>query len=298
MKKIGQFKNPEAQQRYFPVYERALRECPPPDEVFDVACRHGSTRVYRFGDGERPIVLLPGLMSTSVCYASLIPELDGPVYAVDTLGEAGRSVQTRPFADIRDRALGFDDVLAGLGLRDVFLVGGSTGGWHAVNQAIHAPDRLAALCLLDPTTVSAKFSAAAQWRALKAIVLDRDRGWRRFVAWSAGEDVFDQPAARTVVAGIRDYRARVPLQSCPRAAELRAIRMPVLALFGGRSVVHDPVAAAANLRGLVPHATVEVLPDAGHYLYLRPEDRKRIAELINAARVPGGSQPPGTRSVS
>ncbi|GAA1033291.1 MULTISPECIES: alpha/beta fold hydrolase [Amycolatopsis] len=206
-------------------------------------------------------------------------------------------MQTRPFADIRDRALGFDDVLAALGLRNVFLVGGSTGGWHAVNQAIHAPDRLAALCLLDPTTVSAKFSAATQRRALKAMVLNRDRDWQRFVAWSAGEDIFGQPAAQVVVAGIRAYRARIPLQARPRDADLRAIRTPVLALFGGRSVVHDSVAAAANLRRLLPHAGVEILEEAGHYLYLRPEDRQRIVEVISAARVPGDGQPPGTRSL-
>ncbi|WP_134728985.1 alpha/beta fold hydrolase [Amycolatopsis nivea] len=280
MKKIGRFKNPEARHRYFTVYEQALRECPRPDEVLDVACRHGTTRVYRFGTGERPVVLLPGLMATSGCYAPLIPGLDGPVYAVDTLGEAGRSVQTRPFADIRDRALGLDDVLAGLGLTEVCLVGGSTGGWHAVNQAIHAPDRLAAICLLDPTTVSVKFSAETQRRALTAMVLNRDRDWRRFVAWSAGEDVFDQPAAQVVVAGIHAYRARIPLQTCPSDEELRGIRTSVVALFGGRSVVHDSVAAAANLRRLVPRAEVEILPEAGHYLCLRSADRERVLEVI------------------
>ncbi|WP_409463989.1 alpha/beta fold hydrolase [Amycolatopsis sp. GA6-003] len=294
MKKIGQFKNPEARQRYFAVYEQALRECPRPDEVFDVPCRHGTTRVYRFGEGGRPIVLLPGLMAASVCYAPLLPGLSGPVYAVDTLGEAGRSVQTRPFADVRDRALGLDDVLAALGLGDVCLVGGSTGGWHAVNQAIHAPDRLAALCLLDPTTVGAKFSAAAQRRALAAIVLNRDRDWRRFVAWSAGEDIFDQPAAQVVVAGIRAYRARIPFQTCPPDEALRGIRTPLRALFGGRSVVHDPVAAAANLRRLVPHAEVEILPEAGHCVYLRQADRERVLEAIG---VPGGGRPPGTPSL-
>ncbi|WP_406634254.1 alpha/beta fold hydrolase [Amycolatopsis sp. WGS_07] len=297
MKKTGQFKNPEARQRYFALYEQAMRECPPPDEVFDVGCRHGTARVYRFGDGGQPTVLLPALMATSVCYAQLIPGLEGPVYAVDTLGEAGRSVQTAPFAGIRDRALGLDEVLAGLGLSDVLLVGGSTGGWHAVNQAIHAPDRLAGICLLDPTTVSAKFSAATQRRALKAMVLNRDRDWRSFVAWSAGEDVFDQPAAQVIVAGIRSYRARISLQTRPSDDALRAIRTPVRALFGGRSVVHDPVAAAANLRRLVPHAEVDVMPEAGHYLYLRPADRQRIRDVLND-RVPGDSKPPGTPSFS
>jgi hypothetical protein len=59
----------------------------------------------------------------------------------------------------------------------------ATGGWHAVNQAIHAPDRLASLCLLDPTTVSAKFSAAVYWRGAAAAILNHERSWRRFLHW-------------------------------------------------------------------------------------------------------------------
>ncbi|MEV0068042.1 MULTISPECIES: alpha/beta fold hydrolase [unclassified Amycolatopsis] len=116
-------------------------------------------------------------------------------------------------------------------------------------------------------------------------MLNRDSSWRRFLIWSAGQDIFDQPAAQVIVAGIRAYRARVPFQTCPREEDLRAIQVPVVALFGGRSVVHDPAAAAANLRTLLPHAEVDLLPEAGHYLYLRPPDRQRILGVISTARL-------------
>ncbi|MFD6071057.1 alpha/beta fold hydrolase [Amycolatopsis lurida] len=282
MDKIGGFRNPAAEKRYFAAYDRAMAECPEPGTVFDVETRHGTTRVYRYGDGGNPIVLLPGLMATSACFAALIPALaeHHTVYTIDTLGEAGRSVQKAPFKDIRDRTSALDDVFENLGLRDVRLVGGSTGGWHAVNQAIHAPGRLASLTLLDATTVSAPFTRKVFGYGLAAAVLDSDRLWRRFLTWSAGEDVFDQPAARLVLAGIRCYRARVPFQVCPSEEALRSIEVPTLALFGGRSVVHDSAAAAARLNILLPHADVEILPDAGHYLYLRPPDRDLVIERI------------------
>ncbi|OLZ61747.1 alpha/beta fold hydrolase [Amycolatopsis keratiniphila] len=284
MRKIGGFRNPAAEKRYFAAYDRAMAECPEPGAVFDVETRHGTTRVYRYGESGTPIALLPGLMATSACFAALIPALAErhAVYAIDTLGEAGRSVHKVPFKDLRDRASALDDVFESLGLTDVHLVGGSTGGWHAVNQAIHAPGRLASIGLLDATTVSAPFSRRVVWYGLPAAVLDSDRLWRRFTAWSAGEDVLDQPAARLVLAGIRCYRARIPFQVRPGEDALRSIEVPTLALFGGRSVVHDPVAAAARLESLLPHADVEILPDAGHYLYLRPRDRDRIIERVLA----------------
>lgn len=58
------------------------------------------------------------------------------------------------------------------------------------------------------------------------------------------------------------------------------MRVPVLAMFGARSVVHDPILAANRLRALLPHADVETLPDAGHYLFLRQDDRDRIIERV------------------
>ncbi|WET76495.1 alpha/beta hydrolase [Amycolatopsis sp. QT-25] len=293
MKKIGGFRNPAAEKRYFAAYDRAMAECPEPRHVFDVETRHGSTRVYRYGGGGSPIALLPGLMATSACYAALLPALADrhAVYAIDTLGEAGRSVQRLPFKDIRDRVSALDDVFESLELSSVHLVGGSTGGWHAVNQAIHAPGRLASLGLLDATTVSAPFARKVFHYGLPAAVLDNERLWRRYVKWSAGEDVLGQPAAQLVLAGIRCYRARVPFQVVPSEAALRSIEVPTLALFGGRSVVHDSAAAAATLARLLPHADVEILPDAGHYLYLRPEDRDLIIERVlewagQAARAP------------
>lgn len=282
MRKTGGFRNPAAEKHYFAAYDRAMAECPEPDGVFNVETRHGITRVYRYGSDGPAMALLPGLMATSACYAALLPALSErhAVYTIDTLGEAGGSVQTAPFKDIRDRVGALDDVFESLGLTSVHLVGGSTGGWHAVNQAIHAPGRLASIGLLDATTVSAPFARKVFWYGAPAAMLDSERLWRRFLTWSAGEDIFDQPAARLVLAGIRSYRARIPFQVCPGEEALRSIELPTLALFGGRSAVHDPAAAATRFESLLPHADVEILPDAGHYLYLRPEDRDLIIDRV------------------
>lgn len=280
---IGHFKSPVGRKRYFEAYGRAMNECPAPEAVLDIGTRHGTTRVYRFGRGDAPpIVLLPALMATSACYGPLIPAFAAhrPVYAIDTLGEAGHSVQTSPFQDIPDRARCLDDVLERLELTDVHLVGGSTGGWHAFNQAIHAPDRIASISMLDATTVTAKFSWPVIWFGAVTAVLNQDWMWRRFMRWSAGEDIMDRLDAQLILAGIREYKPRVPFQVCPSDDDIRSVRVSVLALFGARSVAHDPVVAADRLRTLLPQAEVETLPDAGHYLFLRPSDRDRIIERI------------------
>jgi len=280
---IGEFKNPQAAQRYFEAYDRAMALCPPPDEVCDVETRHGTTRVYRFGQGDAPpLVLLPGLMATSAGYWQLLPRLPGMVYAVDTLGEAGRSVQTAPLVDHADRARCLDDVLEQLALTDVHLVGVSTGGWHAVNQAIHAPKRVASITLLEPTTVTAKFSAAVIRHGVLAVL--GEWGVRRFLRYAMGEDLLDRPDARLVHTALRTYRPRAPFQKCPSENEIRAIDVPVRALFGARSVAHDAAAAADRLRALLPGSEVEVLPDAGHNLFAQLE---QVVAWVNRERSRG-----------
>ncbi len=284
MKTIGHFKNPQAAQRYFEAYDQAMALCPPPDETLDVATRHGSTRVYRFGQGDAPpLVLLSGLMATSAGYWQLIPRLSGQrtVYTVDTLGEAGRSVQTAPLVDLPDRARCLDDVLASLALTGVHLVGVSTGGWHAVNQAIHAPTRIASITLLEPTTVTANFSGAVIRRGLLAAV-PGEWGIRRFLRYAMGQDLLDRPDAGLVHTALRTYRPRAPFQKCPSEKEIRSIEVPVRAKFGARSVVHDAPAAAERLQALLPESEVDVEPNAGHDLLAASEDR--IAAWISPQR--------------
>lgn len=56
--------------------------------------------------------------------------------------------------------------------------------------------------------------------------------------------------------------------------------MPVLALFGGLSVVHDARAAAYRAAELLPRAEVEMWPESGHYLAQRTEDLVRVNERV------------------
>jgi pimeloyl-ACP methyl ester carboxylesterase len=284
MKKVGHFKDPASRERYFEAYETAMALCPTPDAVHDVATRFGTTRVYRFGQGDAPpIVLLPSISGTSACWAPLLPALAArhPVYTVDTLGEPGASVQTAPLTNTADEVSWLGEVLERLELTGLHLVGGSAGGWHATNQAIHRPDRLASVTLLEPTSVTAGYAKAFLWYGLPAAIVNRDWLWRRFLRWAAGEDVPDQPAVRLILAGIRSSKASgIPPQTRPSDDDLRSIRVPMLAVFGKLAVVQDSVAAAARLQELVPHEEVELWPDTGHGLHFDQGDADRITTRL------------------
>ena len=111
---LGKFADQKAQERYFATYDAILRKWPVPAEELDVETRFGPTRIRRSGTGQgTPIVLLHGVMGTSLSWYSFVAELAErhTVYAVDTIGEPGRSVQTRPVQSGQDQADWLADVL-------------------------------------------------------------------------------------------------------------------------------------------------------------------------------------------
>jgi pimeloyl-ACP methyl ester carboxylesterase len=65
------------------------------------------------------------------------------VYAVDTMGDAGHSIQRVPIRDGNDGAAWLRELLEGLAIPRAHLVGCSYGGWLALHHAIHAPARTA-----------------------------------------------------------------------------------------------------------------------------------------------------------
>lgn len=73
-----------------------------------------------------------------------------PVIAIDTIWEAGRSTQLTPMASGDPVSQWLDEVLEGLGLDSLHLLGYSYGAWAALNQVLRAPDRLAAVTAIDP----------------------------------------------------------------------------------------------------------------------------------------------------
>jgi pimeloyl-ACP methyl ester carboxylesterase len=264
---IGYFMSPQARSRFMALYEEALQAGPPPRERHDVPTTYGQVRVHRHGpDGHAPIVLLHGRNATMAMWAPNLPGLaaGGPVYTVDTLGEAGGGVQTLPIRDGRDHAAWLAEVLAALDLSSAHLVGASAGGWLAFNQAVHAPERVASVTLLDPAPVLGRFAARF---LLGAVVLGVGRSaafTERFLSWVSGSPRMDTPAARVLTSGMREYRAALPMPTYASDEVLRSVHTPVLALLGGRSVVHDPETARHRAATLLSQGEAEVWPGASH----------------------------------
>lgn len=270
--RVGVFPDARAKERYFAVYEMAMAAGPEPVETCYIETRFGVTRVYRHGpEGGAPIVLVHAFWATAAMWAPNVGALSArhPVYCLDVLGQPGASVQTTPLRTPQDCADWLDDLLAARELGNVHLVGCSYGGWLALNQAIHAPERLATITLIEPANVFARSSVKFKPTVLALLPVAPRQLTRRAMAWAFGNPAIGDPMhpiVELIVAGAHDFRAlgTSPAPRYPNDSELAALRIPTLVLLGGRSVYHDAAAAAARARRLLPAGQVELWPTASH----------------------------------
>ncbi|GIJ06996.1 alpha/beta fold hydrolase [Micromonospora andamanensis] len=284
---VGRFVNDQARERFLQAYDVAMRSWPQPRQEFDVETSFGTVHVHRHGAGPgAPVVLLHGAQGNSSNWYPQVAALGEhhPVYALDTIDDPGRSVQRRPVVGSAESAAWLDETLAALDLSDVHLVGMSYGGFLALAVAVHRPDRLASVTLLDPgglQKVPVKFYANVLAGALATLAPRRTRAW--FAHRLANHALIESAEQLApVMIAARHWRTRRPAARRFDDDELRAIRVPVLLLVAERSSLLRPRQAVARARALIPSVRAELVRGAGHGLSLeRPElVNRRVLDFI------------------
>lgn len=284
---VGFWRSEAGRAEYVRAYDRAMAGLPP-HEARDVRTDFGTVRVYRFaprasaeGADTTPIVLLPGWGSGAPMWGENLPGLLGlqgdgaqparTVYALDALGDAGLSVQEVPLNSAQAQADWVAQTLRGLGLRRAHVVGHSFGGWAATNLAIHHPEAVATLSLLEPVQTFAGLRWQMYVASIPSAIPWLPRSWqdRALQVIGGSDEPIDRsdPVAAMIDAGTRGYVSKRSFPARPSDEQLRALPMPVYAAMAGNSAVTpDPEATVARARSLVPRIEARVWPGATHSL--------------------------------
>jgi len=108
------------------IYDNLLATWPVPRQEMNITTRHGDTFVIASGDpAAPPLVLLHGTCSNAVSWIGEITEYSRHhrVFAVDIIGEPGRSAPSRPDWKGVAYVEWLEDVLDGLSVRRASLAG-------------------------------------------------------------------------------------------------------------------------------------------------------------------------------
>ncbi|MDQ0760162.1 alpha/beta fold hydrolase [Streptomyces canus] len=272
------------------AYDKVLAKWPTDREALRVSTPFGTTHVNACGPADAPpLVLLPGgggATSTSWYAQAAHLARTHRVLAVDLVGAPGRS---EPAADrhprtVADLAAWLDALLDGLGITEADFGGHSYGAWIALHYAVHAPDRMRRLFLLDPTQCFAGFKAAYLLRALPMLLRPTPARVRAFLDWETGGAAGLDPDWLRLQEAAAGFPAAGPVTG-PRPAPdaLRVLNTPVLLLVAANSRTHDPYQVSAQAGELLPRAEIDVVPGVSHHAlpqYAPPELARRLSEFL------------------
>jgi pimeloyl-ACP methyl ester carboxylesterase len=289
------FKDDAAKARYMAAYDAVLAKWPAPYESLMVPTDLGPTHVIASGSVDAPpLILLHAAMATGVVWRPNVEALGRRfrVYAVDVIGQGGRSVATRKVRDRQDFADWMNALFDGLGIEKASIVGNSYGGWLAFNQASLAPGRVDRIIAISPPGVFVSFAPLARkfmFKAAKAALLGLfgvkrpALGFMKLMGPKARLNPGDEDwvaLADMLLDGSVRMNAIMPVVFSD--AELAAIRTPALLLIAGDELLYPPEATLRLALEKMPGLQGGIVPDAHHLAAMaQPDDVEgRIIQFL------------------
>jgi pimeloyl-ACP methyl ester carboxylesterase len=288
------FRSAEGQSRFMQVYDAVIANWPLACDEIDVPTRLGATHVIASGPPDAPpLILLPSLAATATLWSPNVAALGQHfrTYAIDTIGQVGKSVPTRRMRDRADAAGWLSDVMDGLSVARAPIVGASYGGYLAVNQAILEPQRVERIVLVGPAGtfvgLSLKFYYAMMVKGPIQRLLRRRSGQEASalpggMALEAGEGTWG--ALMRVTMGESGRPDTLSAGPFPKD-ELKRITAPILLLIGEHEILYEAGPTLEKAKALVPGLTGAVIPRAGHLAaMMAPDDvNARVLAFLRPA---------------
>jgi pimeloyl-ACP methyl ester carboxylesterase len=261
------YKSPAGERAVMALYDSVLAQWPAPYETLNIATRHGHTFVIASGEESAPpLILLHGAGSNSAIWAADVAEYrrHHRVYAVDLLGEPGKSAPNRPAWDSLAYAEWLEDVFDALKLEKATIIGISQGAWTALKFTTYKPERVEKLVLLCPGgVVPDRMSFLI--RVVPLLLLGR-WGVKRVNRLLFGNQPVPEEADEFTTLTLTHFKSRMGVLPIFSDEELQRLTMPVLLLGGAQGVLRDSEKIVARMRKLVPDLTATIIPGAGHVL--------------------------------
>jgi len=246
---------------------------PVDNKQYKVSTNQGETFVIEMGSRDNPpLMLLHGSTSNSYCWLGDVEALSESynVYAIDIIGEAGFSENQRPTYESGVYAVWLNAVMEKLHLKKTNIVGLSLGGWMALDFATTHPEKVSSLFLMCAGGIYKEKKSFI----FKAVLLSLfgKRGTQNIMKMLNGGVLPDQnePGLKLAL----DYTALVSKHFKPRTAnlsiftedKLKALTMPVLAVYGDNDCILNGKESLTRLGAHLSNVKTVLLANTGHII--------------------------------
>jgi pimeloyl-ACP methyl ester carboxylesterase len=274
------YKSAAGYQKVMAHYDTSFQKMGVPYETKYVETRFGPTHTVISGNKNgKSVVLWHGGHGNSTLGIDDIIALAPTyrVYAIDTIGEMGKSAPSRPPRAGPAYGQWAADALEGLGLKQANMIGISNGGWLILKLAGVAPEKIGSAILVSAAGLQPLSIKFALRFFVPYLTKSPAEAARRF--WeilSPPELPLDPDTLEFFELMLREYRIWVgkgpPVVS---ETELRRLTAPTYLLMGQYEVTFAPGPYKVLERGLnlLPNViTAEIVPGVGHMMiHKRPD---------------------------
>ena len=271
------FTTPDGRAKYLAAYEAMFALWQVPHDSINVKTRYGSTHINACGPSDgQSLVLLHGAGLSSTAWFANMAELSViyRVYAVDVIGDAGKSVAERLMEKRIDYAEWLKDVFDGLKIEKGYLAGHSYGGWLTMNMARVYPTRLKAIVLLAPAASIYPMNFLTRLGLhLSAFRFLRPSARSMFKMIAAKGVVFEEIFIDFMEMVTKYCVSAIMFPTVYTDEELKQIELPVLLLIGDEERIYNPKKAIQRAQRLIPKLSAEIIPNMGHAMIMEQPER-------------------------
>lgn len=272
------FKSQQGELEYRQAYDAMMAYFPEPYETIDIPGSYGSTHLVVSGPPDAPaLVLLHGGRASLTMWSRNLADLRQAhrVYAVDIIGQPGKSRANAKFQKRADLVPWFTELLDALHLARPNLVGQSYGGWFALAFALQRPERVNKLALISPAACFMPLSFQHMLQGARMFFFPSRAAMRSFKLWETylpnlqcpQNRAFFEAKLEQLTLGFQHFRCQGEANpGIFSDQELRGLKAPTLLLIGEQEVIYNPVASIERAQRLVPTLEARLIPEASHDL--------------------------------
>ncbi len=269
------------------LYHEGLSKWGVPYKETDVDTAYGKTHVIICGlSNTKPLVLIHGLASNSgLNWIYKIKDLsrDHRVFAVDVIGDAGKSRPVRFPKNHKDYADWLNEVFSSLGIDNAMIVGNSGGGFISHWFQYYYPHKVEKMVLLSYAYLNQSADLSVLMHLLHFNFKTTREKALKELEWFTGGPLKDDQDTEWLVEclySINKYTKSdgmiSPYKSIP-ISSVKNITIPVLIIMGEKDVIFDAHKAYRYWKKINnPAIRFEIIPDLGHFGALKNEQVDKL----------------------